>query len=206
MLSQEFLTTIRSKNLLRAKIMLKDSLIVDPTFAQFDEMLAYAKRELPDIFVPYDGEILENDRTKWNTDLMNTELVEIVNNFSNERICHLKKVIAVVLADNIKRASVTTTHSANYIQSTHKIDDPTRGISRVNLNVGLNFSSSSSEEQKRAARTNACSQITNSSQKIESIMDSIRAKGKWTFLDIKELEKAANQILAAAKDYKNNMR
>lgn len=59
MLSPDYITAIKSGALLRARIMLKDSLIVDPTFAQFNEMLAYTRREMPNLLVPHDGEILE---------------------------------------------------------------------------------------------------------------------------------------------------
>jgi len=43
MVSPEFNSAVKTGNLLRVRIMLKDSLIVDPTFAQFNEMLAYAR-------------------------------------------------------------------------------------------------------------------------------------------------------------------
>ncbi len=202
MLSPEFTTAIKSGALLRARIMLKDSLIVDPTFVQFNGMFAYARRELPDLLVPYDGEVLENDRTKWNTDLMNTELVEIVNNFSDVRIDHLKKVISVVLADNIKRASMTSSPMGSQTPRTPQSGASSRGAS----STGYSRSGSPSdiEEQKKAIRKQALSQLTNSSKKIESVISSVQSRGTWMFSDIQDLEKAANQILAAAKSYKNN--
>jgi len=96
MLSPEFNSAIQNGNLLRVRIMLKDSLIVDPTFVQFNEMFAYARQTLPTILVPFDNGDLEDDCSKWDKDLMNMELVEIVNNFSEARIDHLKKVISIV--------------------------------------------------------------------------------------------------------------
>lgn len=97
MISLEFKAAISVKNLLRTRIMLKDSLIVDPTFEQFNEMLAYAESKLSNLFVPFDGERLENDRTKWNEVVMNEELVKLVTNFSEKRVEHLKEVVAKVL-------------------------------------------------------------------------------------------------------------
>lgn len=202
MLSPEFTKAINSGALLRARIMLKDSLIVDPTFVQFNEMLAYARREIPNLLLPYDGEILENDRTKWNTDLMNTELVEIVNNFSDVRIDHLKKVISVVLADNIKRASMTSSSMGNQSPRTPQGGPPPRGTTPTGS--PRSSSASDNDEQKNDVRKKALSQLTNSSKKIESVMDSIQARGKWLLSDIQELENAANQILSATKNYKNN--
>ena len=97
MVSQEFKASVADKNLLRTRIMLKDSFVVDPTLAQFDEMLSYASGHLPDLFTQFDGEYLENDISKWNRDVMNEELVRLVTNFSKTRIDHLKKVVSKVL-------------------------------------------------------------------------------------------------------------
>ena len=88
MVSQEFKASVADKNLLRTRIMLKDSFVVDPTFVQLDEMLSYARGHLPDLFIPFDGECLENDIAKWNRDVMNEELVRLVTNFSEIRINH----------------------------------------------------------------------------------------------------------------------
>lgn len=202
MLSPEFSSAVKSGNLLRARIMLKDSMIVDPTFFQFNEMLAYAKRELPDFLEPYDNEILENDKSKWTTDVMNTELVEIVNNFSDVRINHLKEVISVVLADNTKKAFSASPHTVSRDQKTMHGGIPTYG----NPSTGAYRYNSISDvdEQKKVIRKQALSQITNSSKKIASIMDNVQAKKTWALSDIQELEKAASQILSAARSYKNN--
>lgn len=102
MVSKEFKTAVLDKNLLRTRIMLKDSLVIDPTFTQFDEMLSYAKIHLPSLFVPFDGECLENDEKKWDTSVMNEELVQLINNFSEIRINHLKKVVSMALKSKVK--------------------------------------------------------------------------------------------------------
>ena len=98
MISQEFKSAVSDNNLLRTRIMIKDSFVIDPTFTQLDGMLSYARSHLPNLFVPFDGECLENDEIKWNNDVMNRELVQLVNNFSEVRIVHLKKVVSKVLA------------------------------------------------------------------------------------------------------------
>lgn len=105
MVSQEFKQVVSSQNVLRARIMLKDSLLIDPTFHQFDEMLRYATKEnlLPGLIDDHDGfEFEDDDKSKWTEDLMNEELVQIVNNFSYERIAHLKKVVSNVLESKAK--------------------------------------------------------------------------------------------------------
>lgn len=198
MVSQEFNTAVKTGNLLRVRIMLKDSLIVDPTFNQFNEMFAYARQALTELLVPFDNGDLEVDRRKWNTDLMNTELVEVVNNFSETRITHLKDVIGVVLADKIKSAK---TRPQPIQQTRSAPSHPSRG---AQMNNTRNSSPAEIEEQKKAIRKQALSQLTNSSKKIESVMSNLQSRGKWMLSDIQELENAANQILAAARNYRNN--
>ena len=58
MVSPEFKAAIADKNLLRTRIMLKDSFVLDPTFAQLSEMLSYARANMPDLMVTYDGDYL----------------------------------------------------------------------------------------------------------------------------------------------------
>ena len=102
-ISSEFSSAVQHGNLLRARIMLKDSMLVDPTFNQFDSMLGYAKSIAPDIIMCDDGEELEEDRAKWDLQLMNLEMVRLVTNFSLRRIKHLKEIISVVRADEIRK-------------------------------------------------------------------------------------------------------
>lgn len=197
MLSPEFNSAIQNGNLLRVRIMLKDSLIVDPTFVQFNEMFTYARQTLPTLLVPFDNGDLEDDCSKWDKHLMNMELVEIVNNFSEARIDHLKKVISIVLADKIR--SVKTAKHQQCVQqqpqqprgrSTHSVqmDNPPRSCSVAEIE----------EHRKRAL-----SQLTNSIKNINKVMDDVEKREEWMLSDIQELEKEAHQILVAAGNYKN---
>lgn len=102
-MTTEFKNSVESGNLLRTRIMLKDSFVIDPTCAQLDALLSYAKEKLPGIIVPYDGGILENNSSKWDITVMNLELMQLVNNFSQERIDHLKKVVGTVKREEIQK-------------------------------------------------------------------------------------------------------
>ena len=103
MISEEFRAAVSDNNRLRARVLLKDSLLSDPTFKQFDEMLSYVKDKIPDIMLPFDGKNLEKDSLKWNRELMNLELVKLVSNFSCERVDHLKAVISKVIVGEIPK-------------------------------------------------------------------------------------------------------
>ncbi len=180
MISPEFNSAIKAGNLLRVRIMLKDSLIVDPTFAQFNEMFVYAEKRLPELLEPYDNDILENDSSKWDKDLMNMELVKIVNNFSQMRIDHLKSVIKIVLADKIRYAKTVKTQQP--------------GQPKPHPSFG----------QKSEARAQALKQLTQSSKKIEKIIWTVRNNNTWSSSKINDMEKAAKEILEAIRNYKKN--
>lgn len=74
------------------RIMLKESLLVDPTFADFNEKSIYA-RNIGGIYVEHDGRELNNDESAWDDNYMDKLMSQLSTNFSKERIEHLKKVI-----------------------------------------------------------------------------------------------------------------
>lgn len=168
MVSADFQSALQKGELLRVKIMLKDSLIVDPTFVQFDEMLEVARNSFPEILVPHDGADLEDDRDKWNVDLMNLELVQIVDNFSKPRIEHLKKVIGVVLADKIAKTKAARTSRE----------------------------SSSSRQEKRSTNTQASGsrgRLLSLLRQLFEEAEEMEKTGRW---DLERLTRLAEQALA----------
>lgn len=92
-ISQEFREAVDSKKLVRVRIMLKDSLLVDPTLDQFEQMEKYAASVLDDLYVPHDGTSLNFDVTSWNENYLNEQMVAVVSNFSKERIDLLKSMV-----------------------------------------------------------------------------------------------------------------
>ncbi len=89
-LTQEFVQTVSQNNKLRAKIMLKDSLLVDTSFNQFNEMLHYAEQRLEDFWVSNedDDEVFSQEPEE-----LNLILAGLVNNFSHRRVNHLMGMI-----------------------------------------------------------------------------------------------------------------
>ena len=53
-LTQSFYQAVNEKNVRLVRIMMKDSLIVDPSFQQFSEMEKAAEKVM-DIYEPHDG-------------------------------------------------------------------------------------------------------------------------------------------------------
>lgn len=185
MISPEFSRAVKDENLILTRIMLKDSLIVDTSFTQFDEMLFYAKRELANLTVPYDGKSLENDSSKWNVNLMNIELVELINNFSEIRIEHLKKVINVAIGCTDKSSS-----NHNSV-----------GLNQQNNSQFNNSSNSTFRAPVNAVARQALNQITSNTRKIKTVMDYVENRGQWNLSDIEKLKDAANQMLSAIEKF-----
>lgn len=191
-ISPEYRAVVNSRNILRARIMLKDSMVVEPTFSQFDEMLSFARRVIPEIIVPFDGEVLEPDSSQWTRELMNMELVQIINNFSEERIAHLKKVIGVVLADEIRRNKAVSTAR------------PSNGMSNGMRNTYYSSSIKSSEEKKQERRQ-ALGMITSAGNGIGIVMDRVKSKnGMWSPTDVADMEEATKRMMSGIRKYKDN--
>lgn len=91
--TQKFKQAVLQNNNLKTKIMLKDSLLVDTSFNQFDEMLRYAESKLMEFWVKdeEDDEILSDDPQEFDV-----ILAGLVNNFSHKRVNHLKKMISTM--------------------------------------------------------------------------------------------------------------
>jgi hypothetical protein len=72
--------------------MMKDSLLVDLTFHDFNEMSRLATK-VPGLYDAHDGRSFVEDSSAWNDDYMNKLMVQVVGNFSHERLDHLKEVV-----------------------------------------------------------------------------------------------------------------
>lgn len=106
MISKEFLENVESGDLMTVRSALLDDLIIDRTFRTFDEDFNVANQRL-NILVPYDGEPFETDAGKWDKEYLNQQKVALMVNFSEERITHLKAVIAKVMPPDEEKENRT---------------------------------------------------------------------------------------------------
>ena len=88
-----FIEAVNNNKLIRVRIMIKDSLLVDRSFKQANKMIEAAEKKMPDLWDEHDGQELDYDKSHWNDELMNREMVRVVNNFSHERIDFLKAIV-----------------------------------------------------------------------------------------------------------------
>jgi signal peptidase I len=87
-----FFIAIKNKNIKGLRIMMKNSLLVNPSFNEFNRMTQRVK-DIPGMYDKHDGREFETDKSKWNDKYMSREMVRIVGNFSHERVKHLKEVV-----------------------------------------------------------------------------------------------------------------
>lgn len=74
------------------RIMIEDSLLVDGTFKQANEMLKLAK-DVDGLYQQHDLRAFEIDSSKWNDAYLAKEMVRLINNFSRERLDHVKEIV-----------------------------------------------------------------------------------------------------------------
>lgn len=91
-ITDNFRNAVNENNIVRVRIMMKDSLLTDTSFKEFQEMQNIAK-DVVGLYDVHDGKIFEQDKIKWNDDYLSQQMVQVLNNFSKERIEHLKQVV-----------------------------------------------------------------------------------------------------------------
>lgn len=102
-ITQEFRDAINSKDNRLVRIMLKDSLVVDPTFIEFNEMIKIAETKITDLYDEHDGEVLKYEISTWSKDYMDEQMVQVVYNFSKERINLLKSICKHLYKDRASK-------------------------------------------------------------------------------------------------------
>lgn len=91
-LTNEFDEAILLGDVLSVRIMMKDSLLVDRTFTEFNQMEKEASK-LNGLYDKHDGRPFNKNKETWDDEYMNKLMVQVVGNFSHERIEHLKEVV-----------------------------------------------------------------------------------------------------------------
>ena len=99
-LTNAFYEAVKDDNVRRVRIMMKDSLLVDPTFTDFNNMVKAAS-SMTGLYDAHDGRAFISDEQEWNDEYMDKLMVQVVGNFSHERIDHLKQVGIAIKSKSI---------------------------------------------------------------------------------------------------------
>ena len=109
MVSKEFKKNVDSGNPITVRSALLDDLIIDRTFKKFDEDFKFTEGKV-NVLMQHDGKVFETDPEKWNRDYLNKQTVELMVNFSQERINHLKAVIVKVMPPKVEKETLRETN------------------------------------------------------------------------------------------------
>lgn len=92
--TEEFKQSVKSNDVLAVKIMLKDMLIIDLTFEEFNAMAKYAETKLVtplwEEFDPTLNDYCEDNSLENELDM---EMVLLIENFSRERVQKIKEIL-----------------------------------------------------------------------------------------------------------------
>ncbi|PWV99305.1 hypothetical protein DFQ01_11521 [Paenibacillus cellulosilyticus] len=125
-ITNAFRNAVATGNVIGIRIMMKDSLLVDPTFTEFSEMERYT-RNMRGLYDDHDGQDPEN-KSAWDDDYMNKLKVQVVENFSHERLRHLKEVVNYLRPVQVPlRAQSSVSTGNNRGADSRRIDDSNSG-------------------------------------------------------------------------------
>ena len=110
--TDSFLEEVSEGDVLGIRIIMKNSLLVDPSFKDFDEREKLAK-DVIGLYDEHDGAELDYDKSNWSEDYMNMLMVEVVGNFSHERIDHLKQVVRFLFPYEDKKPNNKEVENSN---------------------------------------------------------------------------------------------
>lgn len=119
-ITQEFRQAVQNKDTRMVRIMLKDSLVADPTFVEFNQMNVLAEANVENLYDEHDGEILKYETTEWTKDYMNGQMVDVVYNFSKVRIDLLKKICRHLYGSRVGQTEKQSRTSSTQVQFSKK--------------------------------------------------------------------------------------
>lgn len=90
--TQTFHNAVEQGQVRKIRIMLKDSLLTDRSFELFKEMEKLAS-SVEGLYDKHNGRPFIENPEEWDDDYMDTLMVQVIGNFSHERVEHLKKVV-----------------------------------------------------------------------------------------------------------------
>ena len=134
-----FEEALRKNNILKIRLMMKNSLLYDPSFKSFDEMEKLAEKYKVNIWQDSSVEVLIKRDKPWTIDDVNYELTAIVSNFTKERIVYLKDLITDVYYSDIYVNKNISNYNEKYKNDSNKINYGRKLISNfLNMQILIN--------------------------------------------------------------------
>lgn len=104
-MTPEFMQAVKERNLLRIRIMMKDSLLIDKSADLFNEMNKYAEKQGICVWMKNGEEFDALPEDLWDESLLNSELVKLINDFTLKRVKYCLGIIRKIYKDKNKEKS-----------------------------------------------------------------------------------------------------
>ena len=174
-ISNEFAQAVNNKNILRIRIMLKDSLLVDKSFSLFDEMQEYAIRQGASPWIESEDHMVVQTGP-WSEDDMNYELTALINDFTKEHVNYVKTIISSLYGP-----------PSEY----KKINKPIESVAVIN------------KKSVSPKKDDFHEKILKGALQINRVLKKIKEESGytiWQYKDIDRIKRNAEKILNACKD------
>ena len=132
-LTDAFFKAVDNKDIRKLRIMMKDSLLIDLSFKQFNEMSKYVKN-IEGMYDEHDDKTrpFEEDKSKWDKNYMDKQMTQLfIGNFSKKRIEHVKKVINYLYKDKKKNVNESTNVTTPKIIELPKLKDAKKALNDI---------------------------------------------------------------------------
>ena len=132
-LTDAFFKAVDNKDIRKLRIMMKDSLLVDLSFKQFNEMSKYVKN-IEGMYDEHEDKTrpFEEDKSKWDKNYMDIQMTQLfIGNFSKKRIEHVKKVITYLYKDKKKNVNESTNVTTPKIIELPKLKDAKKALNDI---------------------------------------------------------------------------
>lgn len=100
-ISKELLDAVNNNDIVMVKIILQNSMLLDPSFASYDEELAFALKHFPNLYDSHDGTAFKSDSAMWTKNYLDELMTDLTLNFSRERVSHIRKVCRHIYGSTI---------------------------------------------------------------------------------------------------------
>lgn len=112
MISPECRQAIREKNILRLRLMLKNSLLLDTSFSSFREIERTASENGIDIWEHNSEFGFQRKPRPWTIDDVNYEITAIVDDFTRDHMDYLMEMIRTVCGNDYNQRSIVDSYNA----------------------------------------------------------------------------------------------
>lgn len=134
--TKEFMQAIEDRNILRIRLMMKNSLLLDASFNDFRKMEKIAMEHGVDVWQHTSKSTLSKRKEPWSRDDMNYELTSIVNDFTKEHMQYLMEIIKELYhgSSNTTKPKEATLENSDHVRRDENSSNKPRPQSK-NLNI-----------------------------------------------------------------------